>query len=124
MKKLTLTLLVVFAVFPLNSIAQSDYSVTWDLSGLEGVSQVTVDMNVGTVFLTANGGILLENGLTIAVTGTCFFTAQGGVLCTFVLPGGSTAQLDVGANLSGVWKEFDVNNFLLDSGPAVFVSVQ
>ena len=122
MKKLIVmaVLLIVYS----GAYAQSDYSVTWQLTGLPNVNSITVDLNIGTNFVPANGGLSLGNGLTAPVTGTCFITAPGGIFCSFVMTQGLSGILEIGSNLNGTWKTFNVLNQITESGVAILDGIE
>ena len=122
MKKFLLTtlLLMVFT----EAHAQSDYSATWDLYGSEGLLGVTIDLDIGTTFISAHGGVDYDDGSTTPITGTCFFTSGGGIFCTSSITEGLTGILDISASLDGTWEVIDTNGFIVESALAEFFDVE
>ncbi len=106
------------------SIAQSDYNVRWSISGVQGVTEMSADINVGTQYLSSNGGVTLTNGNTVPVVGTCFFTNNDGVFCTFSYQQGETVVLDLGPTISGAWRTTNVLGNVVETGTATVVNMR
>ena len=122
MKKLIVITVLLMAYT--GAYAQSDYSATWDLSGSDGLLSVTIDLDIGTTFISAHGGVDYDDGFTAPITGTCFITNTGGVFCTSSITEGLTGILDIGENLNGTWEVIDVDGFIVESGIATFSDVR
>jgi len=122
MKKLLVTtiLLMIYT----GAYAQSDYSATWDLNGNNGLLGLTIDLDIGTTFISAHGGVDYDDGLTSPITGTCFFTNNGGIFCTSSITEGLTGILDIGGDLNGTWEVIDIDGVIVESGEATFFDVQ
>ena len=122
MKKLLVTtiLLMIYT----GAYAQSDYSATWDLNGNNGLLGLTIDLDIGTTFISAHGGVDYDDGLTSPITGTCFFTNNGGIFCTSSITEGLTGILDIGSNLNGTWEVIDIDGVIVESADATFFDVQ
>ena len=122
MKKLLLTTMLLMVCT--GAYAQSDYSVTWDLNGSAGLLGVTIDLDIGTTFISAHGGVDYDDGSTEPMTGTCFFTTGGGIFCTSSITEGLTGVLDIGASLDGTWEVIDIDGFIVESAIATFFDVE
>jgi len=104
--------------------AQSDYSATWDLFGDAGLVSVTIDLDIGTTFVSAHGGVDYADGFTCPITGTCFFTDDGGIYCTHSITEGLTGILDIGGDLNGIWEVIDIDGRVVESAIATLYDVQ
>lgn len=111
-------------LLPIGVFAQSDYSLTWEITGAGDVVDIQVDFDIGTNFISAHGAIDFDDGLSIPATGTCFFSLEGGVFCNFNISEGLTGVLDLGDNLNGVWSTIDVLGEIMESGTAILSDVE
>lgn len=115
MKKFIATITLVF-VFINASYAQSDYSLTWSVSGIDNVDKFEMDINFGNRYLAANGAVVHSNGNSVPLSGTCFQTAQAGVFCTFSFQQGSTLVLDLQSSLNGTLRNINVTGQAIETG--------
>ena len=123
MKKFVFGLVTAF--MPMLALGQSDFSATWELTGspFSIYDSADMDLDIGTQFISAHGGINTDDGLTLPVAGTCFFTVDDGVFCSFVLPEGLTGVLDLGPNGNGEWRVLDINGDIEEFGDATLVDL-
>lgn len=122
MKKLITFALLLMA--PIGAYAQSDYSVTWLISGADDVVAIQVDFDIGTNFISAHGAIDFDDGFSIPTTGTCFFSLDNGIYCNFNISEGLTGILDIDATLDGAWSTIDVDGEITASGTAILSDVE
>lgn len=120
----TLYLGLICLLSPFAAHAQSDHNMTWTVSGIEGIAALDLDINIGTQYFTANGGVHSEDGRTLAITGTCFETAQGGVNCIFFVGNGLTVALDLNSLLSGRWSTYNVSGQEVEAGTVTLDSIR
>jgi len=124
MQKLLLVLLLMGSSA---SYAQSDYSVTLDITGLSSTGNGTVDileldLDLGSKFIALHGAITYTNGDSSLATGTCRSTTEGGVVCNFLIDQNSyTLELD--PDLSGDISFKRTDGTTADSGTAVVIAV-
>ena len=108
--------------------AGSNYSVSWEIAGLEDlpITLLTYDVSVNKYFITANGmGFIVDDGTGQLSTGTCFIRDDNGLSCdaSFGNPGIFRLFLDLDANLNGEIKLFYWDGELVDTGTATFLKV-
>lgn len=118
---------IAMITFSGTAIAQSDASLTWSISGIDGLQELRLDVDFGTRFLPSNG-VLIEqlNDQTIQavpIAGTCFVTNTEGVFCTFSYQQGDTGVLDLQSSLNGTWRTVGVNGAITETGSVTLVDV-
>lgn len=112
----TILTLITCCALSSTALAKSDYNVKWSVSGIQDVNELSLDINAGTEFLTANGSVVLSNGNSIPVVGTCLFTLAGGVFCSFSYQQGKTITLDLEPTIDGTWRTRDLSGHVIQSG--------
>jgi len=123
MKKLVSSCLMLFLTCS-HASAQSDASLTWDVTGIQGLEEITFDASFTTRFISTNGIVTFTNNVSLPITGTCFATNSGGAYCSFFVGGGSLVTLDLEPSLNGTIKEFDINLTQKESGRATLTSIE
>lgn len=117
------TLYAVFLfLFSASAVARSDFNVEWRVGGVPEYTSVSIDINFGTEYITANGGLTTREGLTIPLVGTCFEQTSGGVFCNLNV-GNMTAVLDIGASLNGTFRVYNYAYTLMGSGTLNIVAI-
>lgn len=106
--------------------AQSDFSVTWDVTGLQDGSDdiisVTYDIDLGTQYVSAHGAVNLSTGLSVPSTGTCFISSTDNVFCNLSF-GTQIIVLDIGGDaLSGTIRKADGAG-IIDSGTVILSDI-
>lgn len=104
--------------------AQSDASLTWSVSGIAGLKEITMDAGFTTRYISVNGVVTYTSGVSLPITGTCFGTQTGGAYCTFFVGGGFLVELALESSLNGTVKSFDSNVALRDSGIATLIEIR
>ena len=120
MKKLIL-LVTLLTSMSLN--AQSDYTANWSVEGITSVVSLRYDLDIGSVFIGAHGGVNFDNGLTQPSTGTCYTTAGGGLFCNLSL-NSFNMTLDIGASLDGVIRTIGASGEILEAGAIRFTGLE
>jgi len=125
LKKLFYTFSFVLFLIPSISFAQSDFSVTWEVTGLTDdlIVEVTYDLDVGTNFISAHGAVIFANGLSQPSTGTCMATAALGIFCNVTI-NALNAVIDIGPTLNGTFRLVGPEGAFVDSGVILFESIQ
>ena len=117
MKNLIGALLLVITA---QASAQSDFSVTWDITGLDVFGEIgdsiTLDLDVGTRYISAHGVLTYTDNLSTNITGTCFISVSDDIFCNLTLAS-LNIVIDVGgAAVGGLIKVFDERGNLVDTG--------
>lgn len=85
MKKIVMTAISFMCFISTLAYSQSDFSVDFGVAGVTvgglSLTEIRLDLDVGTRFISAHGVALDELGLSVPATGTCFVTASNGILC-------------------------------------------
>lgn len=97
-------LLLITALLTTPALGQSDYSIDVGIQGIQigGVqdSQIRLDLNLGTRYISANGAVIDTNGTSYPATGTCYVTNDQGVFCSLTV-GTYLYTLDIEASMQG-----------------------
>ena len=128
MKKsvLAILFLLVSVSFSPLSFAKADYAVTWSVSGINGVGEMQIEFTQGTQFFSAVGIILGIGSQPTAVplSGSCFVTATNALSCSFFIGFANTGSLVINLeDFSGVWRTFDGQGNLTETGQLTFKSL-
>ncbi len=115
-------LAAVLLLLPLPALADTDFELSWNISGLfvggEFDQLIELDLEFGSRYFPVNGSVVDGGGSSSPATGTCFATGLGGIFCNLQVDQLSyTMVLD--ENLNGEVRVKDANGFQLDSGTAI-----
>lgn len=101
--------------------ADTDFTVRWVISGIEGISEVQADLDVGANTVAMNVAIGGVSGAFIPSTGTCLLNTIGGVICSFEL-GSQYITINVDETLSGdiVAINNSLTNYKTENGKVFF----
>lgn len=108
------------------SFAEADYAVTWSVSGIDNVGEIKLEFTEGTQFYSAVGIIQGSGSPATAVplSGSCFVNTDNNLNCSFFIGFGNTGILVVNLDdYSGVWRTFDVQGTLVETGQVAIESV-
>lgn len=104
MKKIVITAISLMCFISTLAYSQSDFSVDLGVAGVTvgglSLTEIRLDLDVGTRFISAHGVALDELGLSVPATGTCFVTASNGIFCNIQVDQNSYT-LDLGPTLVG-----------------------
>lgn len=108
-------------LFPLATLAQSELTAVWDVTGLEvsNVASVEFDVHLGSNYYALHGAFTSVNNVSMPSTGTCFVTSSGGVACNVTM-GSQNSVLDIDPDLNGTITVFDALGELLETGSLTF----
>ncbi len=120
-------LAVCLLIMSFNATAQSDFSVVWNLIDWDSESspdRISLDLNLGTNFIAANGTVDFFGETTYATSGTCFFTPTQSMFCNLVV-GFFSMEIEINLiDLGGDAFLIDYDGFLLDIGSLSMASVE
>ena len=123
MKKIIAVFFTMFA-FTGTAIAQSDASLTWSISGVADIAQITMDAEFTSRYIAVNGVVTNTRNISVPVTGTCFGTTTGGAYCTFFIAGGRLIELTLQSSLNGTIRALDSNLIVTDSGTVTLTDLR
>ena len=106
-----------------SAFAQSDYSPTWSVSGIENAESMTLDIDIGTSFISIHGGIFFSTGSFTPLQGTCLLTNTNGMICGLDLYPVGRMSISIESDLSGIWQTINQANAVLEEGALTFVSL-
>ena len=94
--------MIFFGIFLLTVPVQADtdFTVNWVISGIEGFSELKADLDVGANTISLDAGLGALEGGFIPVSGTCLLNSIGGVNCSLEL-GSQYIVINVDETLSG-----------------------
>ena len=84
----------------------TDYAVRWSISGLDSVTELRLDLDLGTFAIAAHGYLILETGNASPMVGSCFINSEGGVACSIVSSRGISLYFSIDDSLSGPITEY------------------
>jgi hypothetical protein len=59
----------------------TDYAARLSILGIDNVTELRLDLDLGTFSIAAHGYLLLEAGNASPLAGSCFINGEGGVAC-------------------------------------------
>ena len=125
MKKLSVILLLAVSMsHSIQSEADADYSLEWDLIGVnvEGINFTVLQLNldINQISLPIHGIATTSDGTAINIYGSCYFTVADGLWCNASMgPYSATLDVDIANNLRVEVEITDPDGFVLDTGVAV-----
>lgn len=122
----TIVLAMVMA-FPALAFGQSDYAVTWSITGGIGSNdykELRLDINEGSRYLAVNGILVTAANSATPATGTCMLLTSGNITCTMSVSS-AVYSIEVSSDLNGTIRQIDQGNGTVASSAALkFVSLQ
>jgi len=85
----------------------TDYAARWSILGIDNVTELRLDLDLGTFSIAAHGYILLESGNAAPHSGSCFITSEGGVVCSITTSQSLSLNFTIDDSLNGPIKAFD-----------------
>jgi len=101
----------------------TDYTPGWSISGIDNVTGLYLDLDVGSYSIAAHGSLRLENDVDLSAVGTCFVTPEGGVACTIVVVKGITLQFFIDDHLNGTITEYSSLGSKQQTGAITFLGL-
>ena len=104
---------------PMSALGQSDYSLSWSLTGVADITRIELDIESGTRYFSANGGAIYTDGTVLPITGTCQFSSSNGNYdCNIYMAPGLSGYmvLDSNSNFSGKWATIDQTGSVIEEG--------
>jgi len=119
MKTLLRAVPLILSLTVLEASAQSDYTVSWTISGIlqSGIVKVEYDFDLGTSFVSAHGVVVDFRGSKRPSTGSCYVTEDNGVFCEMTIASGGFI-LDLDENLNGDIRILNGSGFVTGTGLA------
>ena len=84
----------------------TDYAVRWSISGIDNVTELRLDLDLGTFSIAAHGYLVGETGGAAPTSGSCFINSEGGVACSITTLRGISFYLTTDDSLSGPITEY------------------
>ena len=100
----------------------TDYTPRWSISGIDGVTALYLDLDVGSHSIAAHGYLSLSS-VDLPVVGSCFVTIEGGVACMVVLRQGITLEFLIDDHLNGTIMEYNAGGFEEQTGTMTFLGL-
>ena len=122
----TIILAMVMA-FPALAFGQSDYAVTWSITGGIGSNdykELRLDINEGSRYLAVNGILVTAANTAAPVTGTCMFLTSGNISCSMTVSA-AVYNIEISSDLNGTIQQIDQGaGTVANSAALKFVSMQ
>ena len=123
---LAILFVVLSAPFSPLSFGKADYAVTWSVSGINGVGEMQLEFTQGSQFFSAVGIIsgIGSEPTAAPLSGSCFVTTTNALNCSFFIGFANTGVLVINLeDFSGVWRTFDGQGTLSETGQLTFKSL-
>ena len=79
----------------------TDYAARWSILGIDNVTELRLDLDLGTFSIAAHGYLIVETGSASPMVGTCFLNTVGGVACSIVSSRGISFYFSIDDSFSG-----------------------
>ena len=84
----------------------TDYAARWSILGIDNVTELRLDLDVGTFSIAAHGYLLLETGGGAPLSGSCFINSERGVACSITTSRGISLYFSIDDSLNGPITEY------------------
>ena len=84
----------------------TDYAARWSILGIDNVTELRLDLDLGTFSIAAHGYLLLETGNASPLAGSCFTSSEGGIACAITTSRNISLYFSIDDLLSGSITEY------------------
>ena len=96
-----------FLLLALSSeVNATDYAARWSILGIDNVTELRLDLDLGTFSIAAHGYLLLETGNASPLAGSCFTNGEGGIACAITTSRNISLYFSIDDSLSGPITEY------------------
>jgi len=113
-------LLLLASSFGVNA---TDYAARWSLLGIDPVTELRLDLDLGTFSIAAHGYLIFETGGALPITGSCFLNGEGGITCAITTSGNVSLYFSIDHSLNGSITEYGTLGQELNAGTMTFLGL-